>query len=214
MDISAEKSKTTVISTSNTSADITMNGQKLEKVTGFKNLGATLFMGPKCICDRSDDRTKKVLDKQLQQLSHQIQDLQVPCSLHSTLRLRDLDTSQGAGSLRLEHYNSFCWTTRTPPGDRQTKKASLVWTRLTVQDCAPGHDRRKLPSRPSEKIRIDNAKDWTSPPNNRPDWRRKSVSSSLISPKRPYRLNNDDEDDDITDRVNFWYQTKTVHMLI
>ena len=42
MEVSAEKSKVMVNSSTNASADITMNGQKLEKVEAFKYLGATL----------------------------------------------------------------------------------------------------------------------------------------------------------------------------
>ncbi|KAH3873724.1 hypothetical protein DPMN_036961 [Dreissena polymorpha] len=96
--------------------------------------------------------------------------------------------------VRLEHDNSTFWTTRTPPGDRKTKKSSLVRTRLTMRDCAPGNDRERLSSR--QKICMDNTKDWTfllmaellPAPLNRPDWRRISVSSSLISLQRHHRL--------------------------
>jgi exonuclease III len=42
MEVSTEKSKTMVNSTNDTSADITMNGEKLEEVSKFKYLGATL----------------------------------------------------------------------------------------------------------------------------------------------------------------------------
>ena len=41
-EVSTEKSKTMTNSTNNLSADISMNGQKLEEVTSFKYLGATL----------------------------------------------------------------------------------------------------------------------------------------------------------------------------
>lgn len=42
MEVSTDKLKIMVNSTTNTSADITMNGEKLEEVTSFKYLGATL----------------------------------------------------------------------------------------------------------------------------------------------------------------------------
>ena len=40
-------------STSNSSADVSMNGQKLEGVTNFKNLGATLCNDGTCIAEIS-----------------------------------------------------------------------------------------------------------------------------------------------------------------
>ncbi|KAH3781143.1 hypothetical protein DPMN_158968 [Dreissena polymorpha] len=42
MEVSMEKLKMMVVSTTNTSADISMNGEKLEEVTSFKYFGATL----------------------------------------------------------------------------------------------------------------------------------------------------------------------------
>ena len=42
MEVSAEKSKIMTNITYNISADISMNGQKLEEVASFKHLGATL----------------------------------------------------------------------------------------------------------------------------------------------------------------------------
>ena len=42
MEVSTKKSKIMVISTTDTSADITIIGEKLEEVTSFKYLGATL----------------------------------------------------------------------------------------------------------------------------------------------------------------------------
>ncbi|KAH3694455.1 hypothetical protein DPMN_081895 [Dreissena polymorpha] len=42
MEVSTEKSKIMVKSTTNTSADITMHDEKLEEATRFKYLGATL----------------------------------------------------------------------------------------------------------------------------------------------------------------------------
>ena len=43
-----EKSKIMTNSTNNISADISMNGQKLEEVTSFKYLGATLCKDGTC----------------------------------------------------------------------------------------------------------------------------------------------------------------------
>ena len=48
MEISTEKSKLMTNSTNNVSADISMNGQKLEEVTSFKYLGATLCKDGTC----------------------------------------------------------------------------------------------------------------------------------------------------------------------
>ena len=42
MEVSTEKSKIMTNSTNNISADVCMNGQKLDEVTSFKYLGATL----------------------------------------------------------------------------------------------------------------------------------------------------------------------------
>ncbi|KAH3892016.1 hypothetical protein DPMN_016127 [Dreissena polymorpha] len=42
MDVTTEKSKIMLNSTNNASADNTMNGEKLNEVTTFKNLGSTL----------------------------------------------------------------------------------------------------------------------------------------------------------------------------
>ena len=43
MEVSTEKNKIMTNSTSNISADISMNGQNFEEVTSFKYLGATLY---------------------------------------------------------------------------------------------------------------------------------------------------------------------------
>ncbi|KAH3849139.1 hypothetical protein DPMN_091535 [Dreissena polymorpha] len=43
--------------------------------------------------DRSDGQTEQVMDNEFQQLLRQVQALQVPRSIHPTLRLRDLDDS-------------------------------------------------------------------------------------------------------------------------
>ena len=42
MEVSTEKNKLMTNSTNNISVDISMNGQKLEEVTSFEYLGATL----------------------------------------------------------------------------------------------------------------------------------------------------------------------------
>ena len=48
MEVSTEKSKIMTNSMNNISADICMNGQKLEEVTSFKYLGATLCKDGTC----------------------------------------------------------------------------------------------------------------------------------------------------------------------
>ena len=48
MEVSTEKGKIKTNSTHNISADINMNGQKLEEVTSFKYLGATLYEDGTC----------------------------------------------------------------------------------------------------------------------------------------------------------------------
>ena len=49
MDVSTEKKKSKIMScTNNITADISMNGQKLEEVTSFKYLGATLCKDGTC----------------------------------------------------------------------------------------------------------------------------------------------------------------------
>ena len=48
MEVSTEKSKITTNSASNVSVDISMNGQKLEEVTSFNYLGATLCKAGTC----------------------------------------------------------------------------------------------------------------------------------------------------------------------
>ena len=48
MDISTEKNKIMTNSANNSSADISMNGQKLEEVTSFKHLEATLCKDGMC----------------------------------------------------------------------------------------------------------------------------------------------------------------------
>ena len=48
MEVSTEKSKIMTNSTNNISAQISMNSQKLEEVTSFKHLGATLCKDITC----------------------------------------------------------------------------------------------------------------------------------------------------------------------
>ena len=55
MEVSTEESKVMTNSANNTSAGISMNGQKLEEVTAFKYLGATLCKDGTCtteVCSR------------------------------------------------------------------------------------------------------------------------------------------------------------------
>ena len=51
MEVSTEKSKVMVNSTTNISANITMNGDPLEEVTSFKYLGATLSKDGTCTAE-------------------------------------------------------------------------------------------------------------------------------------------------------------------
>ena len=48
MEVSTEKSKIMMNSTNNTSADISMDGRKVEGMTSFKYLGATLCKDGTC----------------------------------------------------------------------------------------------------------------------------------------------------------------------
>ena len=51
MEVSTEKSKIMTNSTNNISADLSMNGYKLEEVTSFKYVGATLCKYGSCSAD-------------------------------------------------------------------------------------------------------------------------------------------------------------------
>ena len=91
-----KKSKMMTNSTSTISADINMNGQKLEEVTSFKYLGATLIKDgtcysrtphQDCLSNDSNTQTKQDLAVQHHQFCKQVQDLQVSCHLHSPLGL-------------------------------------------------------------------------------------------------------------------------------
>ena len=62
MEVSTEKIKLMTNSTNNISADISMNGQKLEEVTSFKYLGATLYKD-----DSPQQMTASRLSQQRQQ---------------------------------------------------------------------------------------------------------------------------------------------------
>ena len=73
-------------STNNISADISMNGQKLEEVTSFKYLGTTLSRRD-CLSNGRNGYTKQDLAMQHHQLCKQVQALQVCCHLHPPLRL-------------------------------------------------------------------------------------------------------------------------------
>ena len=55
MEVSTEQFKVMVNSTNEVSANVTMNGQPLEEVTGFKYLGATLSQDGTC---RAEIRTR------------------------------------------------------------------------------------------------------------------------------------------------------------
>ena len=51
MEVSTEKRKIMTNTSNNINADISMNGQKLEEVTSFKYLGATLCKDGTCSAD-------------------------------------------------------------------------------------------------------------------------------------------------------------------
>ncbi|KAH3733826.1 hypothetical protein DPMN_040263 [Dreissena polymorpha] len=113
-----------------------------------------------CDFDRSDAQYE-----QSHQLRHQIQSLQVPRSLHRTLHADTESMTFEHKCIRRLHRISYmehktneyvrnmtatrtCWLTRAPTGNRQTTKVGLVWTRrqtrLSVQDCSPGHTREAV----------------------------------------------------------------------
>ena len=96
MEVSTEKSKIMTNSSNNINAGISMNSQKLEEVTSFKYLGATLFKDgtcysrtphQNCLSNGSNTQTKQDLEVQHHQFCKQVQDLQVSCHLHSPLGL-------------------------------------------------------------------------------------------------------------------------------
>ena len=63
MEVITEESKIMINSMNNISADISMNGQKLEEMTSFKNLGATLCKDGTCsakVCIRISSATATV----------------------------------------------------------------------------------------------------------------------------------------------------------
>ena len=63
MEVITEESKIMINSMNNISADISMNGQKLEEMTSFKNLGATLCKDGTCsakVCIRISSATAMV----------------------------------------------------------------------------------------------------------------------------------------------------------
>ncbi|KAH3847677.1 hypothetical protein DPMN_090008 [Dreissena polymorpha] len=89
-----KKSQAMMNSNTNTSADITMNNEKLEEVTCFKILGLTLSKDgtrstevlKNCLGDFNDGQTEQVVDKQMNQFPHQVQSPKVPHSFHPTVR--------------------------------------------------------------------------------------------------------------------------------
>ena len=95
MEISTEKSKLMTNSTNNVSADISMNGQKLEEATCFKYLVATLYKFgmlnrnalQDCLSNNSSDQIKEDLAVQHHQFRKQVQVVQVSCHPHHPQRL-------------------------------------------------------------------------------------------------------------------------------
>ena len=78
MEVSIENSKITTNSMNNISADISMNGKKLEEMTSFKNLGATLCKDGTCsakVCIRISSATATVTRLHcISYLEHKIND--------------------------------------------------------------------------------------------------------------------------------------------
>ena len=78
------------------SADISMNGQKLEQMTSFKYLGINPVQGwhllsrnphQVCLSNDSNGQTKQNLAVQHHELRKQVQAVHVCCHLHSPLWL-------------------------------------------------------------------------------------------------------------------------------
>lgn len=96
MEVRTEKSRFMVKSMTNTSAGITMNGEKLEDVTSFKYLNAILAKdGNRTTEVRIIIASVNAAMTRLHQLPHQVKALQVPRNPHPTVRLTELDSSRG-----------------------------------------------------------------------------------------------------------------------
>ena len=90
MEVSTEMSKIMTNNTSNISADISMNGQKLEDVTSFKYVGANLCKAAPAKQKSAlgwPQQTKQDLAVQHHQLCKQFQGLQVSRHLYTPLLL-------------------------------------------------------------------------------------------------------------------------------
>ena len=96
MEVGTEKSKIMTTNTNNITADISMNGWKLEEVTSFKYLGTTVVQGwhllsrslhQDCLSNGSNGQIKQDTAVQRHQLRKQVQVVQVSCHLHPPLRL-------------------------------------------------------------------------------------------------------------------------------
>ena len=86
-EVSTEKSKIVTNSTNDISADISMNGQKLEEVTRFRHVGATQGwrllirkLHQDYLNNGSNGQTKQDLVVQHHQLCKQVQAVQVSCT--------------------------------------------------------------------------------------------------------------------------------------
>ena len=93
MEVGTEKSKVMTNSMNNISADISMNGQKLEEVIRFQYLGVTLCKDGTCSADvririssAMAAMARQDLVEQHHQLCKQVQAVQVSCYLHSPQR--------------------------------------------------------------------------------------------------------------------------------
>ena len=100
MDVSTEKSTMMTNCTNSLNADITMNGQKLEEITSFKYLGATLGKDGTCSTEvRVRIASAMAAMARLNRIWHcntinfntQVQAVQFSCHLRSPLRLWNMD---------------------------------------------------------------------------------------------------------------------------
>ncbi|KAH3851234.1 hypothetical protein DPMN_093713 [Dreissena polymorpha] len=171
MEVSIEISKLIVNITNNSSPDITMNGKKP-------------FPRSTPIPLRS--QTKQVIDKKLCQLPYHAQALQIHHSANPSVRLRYLTTSSGHKtqdkSLGIQHvlvHKNPSWR----PSNNE------IWLGLDMSPGkTPGHTEGGSPWRPPEKkVGMDNV----------PDWRRISLSSSVIPHPPPNgKIGRGDDDDE------------------
>ena len=229
MEVSSEKSKVLVNSTSNISANITMNGEPLEEVTSFKYLGATLSKDGTCtaevririaIATAAMARLARVWKSNigfptkfklfrslvisillygcetwtlLAETERRIQAFEMKC-LRRLLRISYLEhkTNDYVRSLVSSYVGP------QEPLLTTVKRRKLAWfghvtrhdtlSKTILQGTVEGGRRRGR----QRKSWTDNVKEWTdlsipallTTAANRTAWRKLSVSSALMSPRR------------------------------